>query len=602
MDTPVPSLDFSSLRDAYRRGVSPREVMQQVCERIAATADNPVWIATVAPATIFARAEALTHAGDVDSLPLFGLPFAVKDNIDVAGMPTTAACPDFAYTPAANAPVVDDLLAAGAILIGKTNLDQFATGLVGTRSPYGAVQNAFNPAYISGGSSSGSAVAVANGTVSFALGTDTAGSGRVPAGFNNLVGLKPTRGVMSTTGLVPACRSLDAVSIFALTSADAKNVFAAASGYDAGDSFARVQRRQIGGPAGAFRCGIPTEETLEFCQDHDAAEQFSDARAHMQSIGAAFQEIDLTPFLEVAQLLYSGPWVAERYVAIRQFFDRKAKSIHPVVRSVIGEAAKYSAADAFEAGYRLAVLRRQIDAQWGHIDCLLVPTAPTIYTISEVESDPVDLNTALGYYTNFVNLLDLCAIALPAGFRSDGLPSGITLIAPPLHDDWLCDLGARFARACGLPLGATGAMPGATAAEAPPGSHVGNANGYTAVAVAGAHLSGQPLNHQLTERGARLARSCRTAPVYRMFALEGALAKPGLIRGDQGSAIEVEVWEVPTEAFGSFVAAIPPPLGIGTLALDDGSEVKGFICEAHAVAGARDISEFGSWRNYLAVR
>jgi allophanate hydrolase len=592
------SFDISSLRQAYRGGLSPREVMGTVCERIAAAGDNPVWIATVAPEAIFARVESL-DAGALDHLPLYGVPFAVKDNIDVAGMPTTAGCPDFSYVPASNAAVVDHLLAAGAILVGKTNLDQFATGLVGTRSPYGSVQNAFNPAYISGGSSSGSAVAVAAGIASFALGTDTAGSGRVPAGFNNLVGLKPTRGLVSTTGLVPACRSLDVISVFALTCADAKTVFSAANRYDPRDDFARTLRAQSTVPGAAFRCGIPSAATLEFCRDHDSAEQFSLACARIKNLGGELIEIDLQPFLEVAALLYSGPWIAERYAAIRTFFDRRPNSILPVIRTVIGEAAKYSAADAFEASYRLAALRRQIDAVWKKIDCLLVPTAPTIYTISEVEADPVDLNSSLGYYTNFVNLLDLCAIALPAGFRSDGLPSGVTVIAPPLHDDWLCDLGTRFAQAGGLPLGATGYLLPAAAVLPAPG---GPAAGYTRLAVAGAHLSGQPLNHQLTERGARLACCCRTAPFYRMYALEGTRpAKPGLIRGESGSAIEVEVWEVPTEQFGSFVAAVPSPMGIGSLALEDGSEVKGFICEGHAIVGARDITDFGSWRNYLAA-
>jgi allophanate hydrolase len=593
------SLDISSLREAYRGGLSPREVIAAVCDRVADAADNPIWIATVARDKLLAQAEALAGAGAVDSLPLYGVPFAVKDNIDVAGMPTTAACPDFSYIPTHNAPAVGYLLAAGAILIGKNNLDQFATGLVGARSPYGAVQNAFNPAYISGGSSSGSAVAVAAGMASFALGTDTAGSGRIPAGFNNLVGLKPTRGMVSATGVVPACRSLDVVSVFSLTCADARNVFSVINRYDVNDSLARSQRTQVAGPVSAFRCGIPSAATLEFCGDHESAEQFSLACARMMELGAELIEIDLQPFLDVGGLLYNGPWVAERYAAIRAFFERRPDSILPVTRAVIGGAAKFSAADAFDGSYRLAALRRHTESVWKKIDCLLVPTAPTIYTISEVEADPIDLNTTLGYYATFVNLLDLCAIALPVGFRSDGLPSGATVIAPPLHDDWLCGLGTRFAHAGGLPLGATGnLLPSHPNAPEP----VAAAQGYTRIAVVGAHLAGQPLNHQLTERGARLASCCRTSAHYRLYAIDGTRPpKPGLVRGDTGSAIEVEIWELPTEHFGSFVAAIPPPLGIGTLTLEDGSEVKGFICESHAVAGARDISSFGGWRNYLAA-
>jgi allophanate hydrolase len=601
MNASAISLDIACLHAAYRSGVSPRDVMNAICDRIDAGSDNPVWITTVPREQLLARADALPGTDAMATLPLYGVPFAIKDNIDAAGMPTTAACPDFSYIARDNADAVGLLLAAGAILVGKTNLDQFATGLVGTRSPYGPVQNAFNPSFISGGSSSGSAVAVAAGMASFALGTDTAGSGRIPAGFNNLIGLKPTRGLIGTTGVVPACRSLDVISIFALTCADAKTVFKVAERFDGADSYARTQRVQQRGPAAAFRCGIPSIATREFCRDHDAAQQFDAACARARELGGELMEIDLQPFLDVAALLYGGPWVAERYAAIRAFFDKRSDAMLPVIRKVIGEAAKYSAADAFEAGYRLAALRRQTEALWESIDCLLVPTAPTIYTISEVEADPVDLNTSLGYYTNFVNLLDLCAIALPVGFRSDGLPSGVTLIAPPLRDDWLCDLGARFAQAGALPLGATGhALPAGPTAGAPQPSA---ANICVKLAVVGAHLSGQPLNHQLTERGATLSRCCRTAPVYRLFALAGTKpTKPGLIRHEAGAAIEVEVWDLPAEQFGSFVAAIPAPLGIGTLVLEDGSEVKGFICESHAVAGARDISHFGSWKNYLSAQ
>jgi len=585
--TTATSLDLTTLLDGYRRGAaSPVAVIGSVYERLRRHADNPIWIATVPEAEARARAESLqamhaTHEGP-QRLALYGVPFAVKDNIDVAGLPTTAACPEYAYVPTRHASCVQRLLDAGAILIGKTNLDQFATGLVGTRSPYGAVRNAFDPAYISGGSSSGSAVAVALGLASFTLGTDTAGSGRVPAAFNNIVGLKPTPGMVSTAGVVPACRSLDCVAVFALTAADARAVFDVLNAFDPGDDYSRDHRVLTAKPVDRFRFGVPGRASLEFFGDAAQEKLFGEALDQLVRMGGTAVEVDFAPFLAAAALLYDGPWIAERYAALRAFFEAKPEAFHPVTREVIAAASRYSAADAFEAQYRLAALKRATASVWYRIDALALPAAGSLYTVAAVEADPIRLNANLGRYTNFVNLLDLAAIALPSGFRPDGLPFGITLVAPALTDTWLCALGERYQRATGLRLGAcdTSLPEAARARDRPPTPDT------VRVAVVGAHLSGGPLNRQLTERGATLARACRTAPAYRLYALSGTEPpKPGLVRGG-AAAIEVEVWEMPVEQFGSFVAAIPAPLCIGTLELEDGEEVKGFLCEAYAIRDA----------------
>jgi allophanate hydrolase len=593
------SLDLSTLQRAYRaEGRSPVAVAREILARAARHRDNPIWIARVPEAELLARAEALAREpGARERLPLYGVPFAVKDNIDVAGMPTTAACREFAYAPTRTATAVQRLLDAGAMLVGKTNLDQFATGLVGTRSPYGAVRNAFDPAFVSGGSSSGSAVAVALGLASFALGSDTAGSGRVPAGFNNIVGLKPTRGLVSTAGLVPACRSLDCISVFALTCGDARAVLEVLDAIDPADDFARLERTPVWKPAGTFRFGVPSDRSRQFFGDGEYARLFAAAVGGLRRLGGTPVEVDLAPFLAAAELLYDGPWIAERYAALRSFFESRAEAILPVTREVIAAARRYSAADAFDASYRLAALKRETRTVWDAVDVLLVPTAGTIYRIAAVEADPIRLNAHLGRYTNFVNLLDLAAIAVPSGFRGDGLPFGVTLIAPALHDRWLTLLGERFHRT-------TGARLGATDVPLPPSAQPGPPEARTVrVAVVGAHLSGQPLNHQLTERAATLVRTCRTAPAYRLYALPGTEPpKPGLVRDACGVPVEVEVWEMPLERYGSFVAGIPSPLGIGTLELEDGSRVQGFVCESHATRQATDISEYGGWRAYLAVR
>ncbi len=589
------SLDIAALTAGYAQGTfSVQDVIADVYDRIAAQGEKPVWI------SLRPREDALARAQSAPKGPLYGIPFAVKDNIDVAGLPTTCACPDFAYTPSRSATVIERLEAAGAITVGKTNLDQFATGLAGTRSPYGIPSSVFNKEYISGGSSSGSAVAVASGLVSFALGTDTAGSGRVPAAFNNIVGLKPTKGFISARGVVPACRTQDTVSIFALTVADAARAFSIASNFDPEDSFARPPALRCGGFAlpARVRLGVPSAG-LEFFGDPAAAELYAAAVERARGLGAEIVEIDFTPFRQAAALLYQGPWVAERLAAIKAFAAAQPETMHDVVRNIVLGAGKLSAVDAFDGFYRLSELTRATEREWQKMDMMVLPTAPTTYTIASVLADPVRLNSNLGYYTNFVNLMDLSALAVPAGFRPDGLPFGITLITHACGEDALAAFGDNMHRIlAGARLGATkydlSSTPAVTAAAC--------TRKTIQVAVVGAHLTGQPLNSQLVERKARLIRTARTAAGYSFYALANTSpAKPGLIFDGEGvGAIEVEVWEMNEAEFGSFVALIPSPLGIGSVSLSDGTVVKGFLCEAYAVDRAENITSYGGWRAWLA--
>jgi allophanate hydrolase len=549
--------------------------INEIYDRIENGPLNPVWISLVP------REVSLERARRADG-PLAGMTFAVKDNIDVLGLPTTAGCPAFAYKPSADATVVARLMAAGAIPIGKTNLDQFATGLVGTRSPYGACSSVFDARYISGGSSAGSAVAVASGLVDFALGTDTAGSGRVPAAFNGIVGLKPTRGLISTKGVVPACRSLDCVSIFAHDYVWADRVLKAAQGFDPADPYSReIGVGQDANPwiGSKFRFGVPPREQLEFFGDEEAAELFAQAIQQFSEHAQAERvEIDYSIFREAAALLYSGPWVAERLAAIGPFMESHAAEMNPVVRGIIEGAKRFTAVDAFAAEYKLRELRRAAEAQWRKMDLMLLPTTGTIYTHEQVAADPVKLNTNLGYYTNFVNLMDLAAVAVPAGRRNNGLPFGVSLIGRAFSDAALLDAAGLFLQE----------------------DHASSTtSGCIEVAVVGAHLSGQPLNRQLTDRGAKLLFTAKTEPCYRLYSLG---AKPGLVRDPSltGPGIEVEVWTVPEDRFGGFVSLIPAPLGIGTVMLEGGRAVKCFLCESYAVEGAEEITHLGGWRNYLA--
>jgi allophanate hydrolase len=585
------SLLISDLLHGYRTGrETPASVMERLLERCAD--ERRVWITRLSRDDVMARVAALDPTA-IDRLPLYGIPFVIKDNIDLAGTVTTAGCPGFAYTPAQSAFVVQRLLDAGAIPLGKTNLDQFATGLVGTRSPYGPCRNSFNADFISGGSSSGSAVAVATGLASFSLGTDTAGSGRVPAAFNNIVGLKPSNGRLSTRGVVPACRSLDCVSVFALTSEDAGAVLDAAEGYDAADSYSRkMGDRGLNG----WRVGVPRRDQLQFFGDVEYARLFDAAVRRLESLGGDVKEIDFDPFLQAARLLYEGPWIAERYAAVGSFIDAHQGEVHPITWQIIEAGKRPTAAAAFEAEYTRMGLLRQTETVWSQVDLVATPTAGTIYRLAELEADPLRLNANLGYYTNFMNLFDLSGVAVPAGFRADGLPFGITLVGPRGADRDLLRIAGQVQRASVTTLGAL-QVPLADRPMLPARLR----DGYVPLAVCGAHMQGLPLNHQLRDRGGYLIQASATAPHYRLFALPGGPPhRPGMMRvHEDGARIELEVWALPTDQVGSFIAAIPAPLGMGKIELDSGALVTGFLCEGYASEGAADITSYGGWRDYV---
>jgi allophanate hydrolase len=586
-------MTIGALREGYAAGRKPTEVIAELFDRIESQPLQPVWTSLVGREAAMARAKALERRSPrASSLPLYGVPFAVKDNIDVEGVPTTAGCPDYSYTASQSATSVWRLIQAGAIPIGKTNMDQFATGLSGMRSPYGACSSVFDEQYISGGSSSGSAVAVAQGLAAFALGTDTAGSGRVPAAFNNLVGLKPTRGVLSTAGVVPACRTLDCVSIFSRTCGDAYEVWKAAKGFDPDDPFSRDPKRGASAApwlAGKFRFGVPFFDQLEFFGDTEAAALYQAAVQRLEELGGERVEIDFSIFRLAADLLCTGPWGAERLSAIREFLPAHGESMHPVVYETIMNTARYSAVDSFHARYRLEELRRASEAEWSRMDVMFLPTTGTIYTHDDVTADPITTNTNLGVYTCFVNLLDLAAVAAPAGFRSSGLPFGVSLIGPAFSDEALLYLADRFHRSQEMLPGA----PMQTGLVLP---------GCIALAVVGAHLAQQPMHWQIIEAGARLLKCTRTAPGYRLYALEGTKPpKAGMVRDDRhdGKGIEIEVYAMPEDRFGAFAAAVEAPLTIGNLVLESGETVKGFLAEPYAVQGATEITHLGGWRQYL---
>lgn len=576
--------------DVARGATSAEQVASNCLTRVEAYAgiQPAVWISRMARDQVLARARDVDRAvASGQHLPLAGVPFAIKDNFDYAGMPTTAACPAFQYSPSGTAGVVARLEQAGAVLIGKTNLDQFATGLVGTRSPYGIPACVFNREYISGGSSSGSAVAVAAGLVAFALGTDTAGSGRVPAAFNGLVGFKPTRGSWSTRGMVPACRSLDCATVFTNDVQDAARIDAVCRAFDAGDPYSRdapAYRRRFGRQ---LRLAVPRDGALKFFGDPESGDLFAAAVETLRASGATIVHVAMDAFEETAQLLYGGAWAAERLEAAGDLLARNASAVHPIVRSIIQAARGVSGLDAFLGQHRLAALQRLTAPVWECADLMLLPTAPTIYRIAEVLAEPVTLNSNLGIYTNFVNLLDLAGIALPAGFRRNGTGFGVSLIGPAWCDRDLLSVGARIERLLWAerpPID-----------KSPPPKRV-------RLAVVGAHLAGMPLHWQLASRQATLVERTRTASCYRLYAMQsGPPHRPALVFGD-GAAIEVEVYELDLEGFGAFVADVPPPLAIGTIRLADGSQVKGFVAEPRAIVGAEDITEFGGWRNFIAQR
>src|ERR1700675_1282066 len=560
---------------AHRAGIlSPAQTVTRSFARIRDHNDPAIFISLRDEKQARAEAEALT-AKDGARLPLYGIPAAVKDNIDVPGLPTTPACPAFAYSPAHDATSVARLRAAGAIIVGKTNLDQFATGLVGVRSPYGIPNNPMRGDLIPGGSSSGSAVAVSAGLVPLALGTDTAGSGRVPAMLNNIVGLKPSLGLISTAGVVPACRTLDCVSVLALTVDDAMTALGAMAGPDGADPFSRNRPlAEMNAFPAKLRLGVPRSGQLIFFGDKASETAYSDALLRWTALGATLVGFDLEPFYETARLLYEGPWVAERYLVIRDLLASSPEAIHPVTREIIIAGARLSAAGTFAALYRLQALRKIAERAFAGIDALVLPTAPTVYSTAQVLANPIELNSRLGTYTNFVNLLDLCGLALPAAIRSDGIPFGITLIAPAGNDAQLASIGRVFHADTKLTMGAKGLR------RPPLASLPAGASGdEIAIAVVGAHLSGMVLNGELKALGGRLLEAALTTPDYRLYALATTPPKPGMLRvaAGAGSSIAVEIWALSAAAFGKFVAAIPPPLSIGTVRLDDRRGVQSLI-------------------------
>lgn len=578
---------MKTIRDyqkAYAEGREVEEVLRGVWEAIRDEEDDGIFISKMSWEGIQAQ-----MAGMKKDAPLYGIPYAAKDNIDVAGMPTTAACPDFSYDPEESSTVVKLLQEAGAVCFGKTNLDQFATGLVGVRTPYPVPKNAFDADYLPGGSSCGSAIAVAKGLVPFSLGTDTAGSGRVPAAFNDLIGLKPTLGFLSTRGVVDACKSLDCVSIFAHTCDDADKVLLLTAKHDPEEAWSRAAPVKWKRFPGKFKFGVPRDEDLKFFGWEDARELFDRAVEKFTEMGGEVVEVSLEPFLAAAKLLYEGPWVTERFVGIRAFLDMHPDSIFPVTRSIIEGGRTPLASDFFEARYKLAECKRLADIEMAKVDFIIAPTTPRNFTLKEVAAEPVKLNSILGIYTNFMNLLDYSALALPTGLYHGKLPWGVTVFAPAGMDRGLLKLGAGYESSIGR--------------EGPRTSE----NGFDEIqiVVCGAHLGGMALNWQLVGRGGRLVSIGKTFPSYRMYLIPeggGLPERPALIRLDDGSgvAIEVEVWALSTEAFGDFVSKISEPLGMGKVMLDDGSQKCGFIAEPRAAAGARDLSEFGGWRGYVA--
>jgi allophanate hydrolase len=588
--TDILSFDLFSLRNAYLDGTTTvSAVIQQTLARVKHFQDHNIWISLQAESTLMAQAKKLEALNPQD-LPLYGIPFAVKDNIDYAGLPTTAACPGFSYLPAQSAFAVQKLIDAGALLIGKTNMDQFATGLTGTRSPepYGICKNAINPDYISGGSSSGSAVAVALNIVSFSLGTDTAGSGRVPAGFNNIVGLKPTRGLLSCSGVVPACKSLDCVSIFSQSIAEAEYLLDIVNAYDANDSYARNDRQLLDASIAAtatLRFGVPKPEQLHYFGDPEGEILFAQTIAKLQTLGDVV-EIDFQPFLEAAALLYEGPWIAERYAGIRQFIESHPEQLHPVIMDVLSGAKDKNAIAAFDALHRLQQFKRETATVLQSLSCVVVPTAPRIYQIDDVLAAPIRLNSNLGYYTNYMNLLDLSALAIPASFYSNQLPFGITLFSTALADARLLAIAKRFTANGQTEITAS------------------SQSGYQRIAVCGAHMHGLPLNPQLLELGARFYATTRTAAKYQLYALAIAPPeRPGLVRDDnQGQSIALEIWELPKENWARFISNIKSPLCIGSVEMEDGSWEYGFLCEPYPLGKSVDITAFGGWRNYLNAK
>jgi len=594
-------LRLGALKTAYSDGnLSPRQLIGELREQAAAL--NPefnLFIHLLSPAELEPYLAALDGKSPAE-LPLYGVPFAIKDNIDLAGIPTTAACPAFAYVPGESATVVQQLIALGAVPLGKTNLDQFATGLNGTRSPYGECRNSVHPDYPSGGSSAGSSLAVALGVASFAMGTDTAGSGRVPAALNNLVGLKASKGLISTAGVVPACRTLDCVTYFTATALEASQMLALTARLDARDEYSRTNplwndASAFGKPRAGFRFGVPAQ--MEFLGCPESPALFAQAIEQLKALGGEAVEIDFAPFLEAARLLYEGPWVAERYSVAGKLIEEQPDAVLPVIRAVLEKAPGTTAVGAFRAQYRLQALKAICDRILTDLDCVLTPAYPRPVTLDELHAEPVKRNSDLGYYTNFMNMLDYAAVAVPAGFMANGLPWGVTLFGRAFTDQYLLGLADALQRQHGLLLS------GERTLESPAPATLAR-HDRARVVVCGAHLDGLPLNWQLRQRGGRLLEATQSSPDYRLYALAGGpVQRPGMVRvAEGGAAIAVEVWELPSSELGSFLTGIPAPLGLGKVQLADGSWETGFICEGYGLAGASDITDFGGWRAWLASR
>ncbi|MDY0936167.1 allophanate hydrolase [Pseudomonas viridiflava] len=590
-------LHLDSVRAAYQSGAaSPRQLILALQEKAAEL--NPgyhLFIHLLSPDELEPYLVALEKR-ELKDLPLYGVPFAIKDNIDLAGIPTTAACPDYAYTPERSATIVEQLIALGAVPMGKTNLDQFATGLNGSRSPYGPCPNSVLKEYPSGGSSSGSSLAVALGVSSFSLGTDTAGSGRVPAALNNLVGTKASKGLISTAGVVPACRTQDCVSLFTATAREASQLLALVASLDPRDEYSRRNpawndATAFGAPR-PFRFGVPRAEDLEFFGCIQGPLLFSDAIDHLTALGGEAVTIDLSPFLEAASLLYDGPWVAERYSVAGQLMEENPAAVLPVIRAVLAKAPAVTGVETFRAQYRLQALKAICDKALEGLDCVVTPSIGRPVTSAELLAEPVLRNSELGYYTNFVNLLDYAAVAVPSTFMDNGLPWGVTLFGRAFTDQYLLSLADAFQRHTALPL---------ISGNTPPAPTTVARNDMARLVVCGAHLDGLALNGQLKQRGARLLEATQSSPDYQLYALAGGPPfRPGMVRvAEGGVAIEVEVWELPSAELGSFLTGIPAPLGLGKVQLADGRWETGFICEPYGLEGARNISELGGWRAYL---
>lgn len=601
-------ITLAGLRAHYQRGdFTPRELIALLRDRSKQFVDRNIWIHELSDAEIEFYLSALDKRSIADA-PLYGIPFAIKDNIDLANIETTAACKAVAFTPSEDAFVVNNFIAAGAIPLGKTNLDQLATGINGTRSPWGPGRNSFDPQYISGGSSSGSAIAVALGLASFSLGTDTAGSGRIPAAFNNIVGWKPSRGLLSSRGMLPACRTLDCITLFALTANDINALVPFAVRYDEQDAYARQNPAYNSSNNGAvanafgtptkksFEFGVPRADQLEFYGDERYQTAFAKSIELLESIGGKKREIDFSNFLDAARLLYEGPWIAERYHGIRELIDNNPSALLPVIQTIIGSGRDKSAVATFDAMYKMQEFRRSIEGLISSLEFIATPTAGTHFTIEQMLAEPILRNSELGYYTNYMNLLDLAAVAVPTQIMDNGMPFGITLFSDRFTDLRLLSYAQLLQATTQLPLGAI--KKSVEFPTLPPRAELST----TKVVVCGAHMEGLPFNGQLLARQGKLISKTKTSPNYRFYVLPGAaIQRPGLIRVDSnGSSIEVEVWGIPSTEFGSFVAAIPQPLGIGKVELESGEWLTGFICEGYAVNGAQDITELGGWREYLS--